>query len=85
MFSLRCLLFLVAIFYVSQGSFNRGHEPTLRHFRKKGNGTQFQKLTDLLSVLVSEAIGKYINPTRYGQIIEQQFVSEDQESSLSEG
>ena len=34
------------------------------------NGMQFQKLTDLLSVLVFQAIGKYIHPTRYRQIIE---------------
>ena len=56
------------------------------------NGTQFQKLTDLLSVLVFQAIGKYIHPTRYRQIIEtegvnkldlqeQRFVSEDQKHS----
>ena len=34
------------------------------------NGLQFQKLTDLLSVLVFQAIGKYIHLTRYRQIIE---------------
>ena len=56
------------------------------------NGMQFQKLTDLLSVLVFQAIGKYIHPTRYRQIIEtesvskldleeQRFVSEDQKHS----
>ena len=56
------------------------------------NGMQFQKLTDLLSVLVFQAIGKYIDPTRYRQIIEtesvskldleeQRFVSEDQKHS----
>ena len=56
------------------------------------NGTQFQKLTDLLSVLVFQAIGKYIHPTRYRQIIEtesvnkldlqeQRFLSEDQKHS----
>ena len=53
------------------------------------NGLQFLKLTDLLSVLVFQAIGKFIHPTRYRQIIEtesvskldlkeQRFVSEDQ-------
>ena len=53
------------------------------------NGTQFGKLTDLLSKLVYDAIGKYIHPTRYRQIVEtessaildldeQQWVSEDQ-------
>ena len=55
-------------------------------------GKQFQKLTELLSVLVSEAIGKYIHPTRYRQIIEtqscevllpskQKWISEDQKHS----
>ncbi|CAB4029807.1 partial [Paramuricea clavata] len=54
--------------------------------------SQFQKLTELLSVLVFEAIGKYIHPTRYRQIIEtesvnnldleeQQLISEDQKHS----
>ena len=53
---------------------------------------QFMKLTDLLSVLVFQAIGKYIHPTRYRQIIEtetvnkldleeQRVVSEDQKHS----
>ena len=53
---------------------------------------QFQKLTDLLSVLLFQAIGKYIHPTRYRQIIEtervskldleeQRFVCEDQKHS----
>lgn len=56
------------------------------------NGKQFQKLTHLLSVLVFEAIGKYIHPTRYRQIIEtesaqlllpneQKWISEDQKHS----
>ena len=36
------------------------------------NSKQFQKLTDLLSVLVFESIGKYIHPTRSRQIIETQ-------------
>ena len=38
------------------------------------NGIQFGKLTDLLSKLVYDAIGKYIHQTRYRQIV----VSEDQ-------
>lgn len=33
------------------------------------NGKQFQKLAELLSVLVFEAFGQYIHPTRYRQII----------------
>ena len=34
------------------------------------NGLQFSKLTDLMSKLVYDAIGKYIQPTCYRQIIE---------------
>lgn len=34
------------------------------------NGKQLCKLTDCFSILVFEAIGKYVNPTRYRQIIE---------------
>ena len=56
------------------------------------NGTQFTKLTEALGKLVFEAIGKYINPTRYRQIIEtescsyldseeQEWISEDQKHS----
>ena len=56
------------------------------------NGTQSGKLTDLLSKLVYDAIGKYIHPTSYLQIAEtecsdildldkQQWVKEDQKYS----
>ena len=56
------------------------------------NGTQFQSLTTAMTMLVHQAIGKYINPTRYRQIIEtesserltleeQQYISEDQKHS----
>ena len=56
------------------------------------NGTQFQSLTTAMTMLVHQAIGKYINPTRYRQIIEtesserltrqqQEIVSEDQKHS----
>ena len=34
------------------------------------NGKQLSKLTDCFSILVFEAIGKYVNPTRYRQITE---------------
>ena len=34
------------------------------------NGKQLSKLTDCFNILVFEAIGKYVNPTRYRQIIE---------------
>ena len=66
--------------------------PTCEYVLVNRNGNQFQKLTDLLSVLVFEAIGKYIHPTRYRQIIEtessqallpneQKWISEDQKHS----
>jgi len=56
------------------------------------NGTQFQSLTTAMVMLVHQAIGKHINPTRYRQIVEtesserltlqeQQYVSEDQKHS----
>ena len=56
------------------------------------NDKQFYELTELFSVLVFEAIGKYINPTRYRKIIEtqsceillpseQKWISEDQKHS----
>ena len=55
-------------------------------------GTQFQSLTTAMAMMVHQAIGKYINPTRYRQIIEtesnevlsqeeQNFISEDQKHS----
>ena len=37
--------------------------PTCEYVLVNRSGKQFQKLTDLLSVLVCEAIGKYIHPT----------------------
>ena len=56
------------------------------------NGSQFQSLTIAMTMLVYEAIQKYINPTRYRQIVEtessdrlsledQRFISEDQKHS----
>jgi hypothetical protein len=65
---------------------------TCKYVLVNRNGKQFQKRTDLLSILVFEAIGKYIHPTRYRQIIEtqssevllpneQKWISEDQKHS----
>ena len=67
-------------------------KPTCEYVLVNRNGKQFQKLTDLFSVLVFEAIGKCIHPTRYRQIIEtqsaefrlpkeQKWISEDQKHS----
>ena len=55
-------------------------------------GAQFTKLTEAMGKLVYEAIGKYVNPTRYRQIIEtessenleqheREWVTEDQKHS----
>ena len=67
-------------------------KPTCKYVLVNRNGKQFQKLTDLFSMLVFETIGKYIHPTRYRQIIEtqsaefiqpkeQKWISEDQKHS----
>ena len=56
------------------------------------SGTQYKKLSDLMSILTFQAIGKYIHPTRYRQIVEtesalrlsseeQSLVSRDQKHS----
>ena len=66
--------------------------PTCDYFLVSTNGTQFQSLTTSMTMLVHQAIGKYINPTRYRQIVEtessdrlsieeQRYVSEDQKHS----
>ena len=51
------------------------------------NGVQHNKLGDVMSKLVFDAIGKYIHPTRYRQIVEaqslNQLTSEDQKHSLT--
>ena len=55
-------------------------------------GNQYQSLTSAMTILVHQAIGKYIHPTRYRQIVEtasadrlsheeQQIISEDQKHS----
>ena len=56
------------------------------------SGNQYQSLTTAMTMLVHEAIGKYIHPTRYRQIVEtasaellsreeQELISEDQKHS----
>lgn len=66
--------------------------PTCDYLLLSTKGTQFQSLTTAMTMLVHQAIGKYINPTRYRQIIEtesserlsreeQEFISEDQKHS----
>ena len=46
--------------------------PTCNYLLVSTSGTQYQAFTAAMSLLVKEAIGKYINPTRYRQIIETQ-------------
>ena len=62
--------------------------PKCNHLLLNRNGMQFSKLTDCMGKLVFEAIGKYIHPTRYQQIIETessnflcQLVSDDHKHS----
>ena len=45
-------------------------QPSCSYLLTNRNGIQFRKLTDSVSILMFEAIGKYVNPTRYRQIIE---------------
>ena len=45
-------------------------QPSCSYLLTNRNGKQFCKLTDSFSILVLEAIGKYVNPTRCRQIIE---------------
>ena len=45
-------------------------QPSCSYLLTNRNGKQFCKLTDSFSILVFEAIGKYVNSTRYRQIIE---------------
>ena len=66
--------------------------PTCDFLLVNRDGAQFSKLTEALGKLVFDAIDKYINPTRYRQIIEtessncldneeQEWISEDQKHS----
>ena len=58
------------------------------------NGTQFTELSQAMCLLVYEAIGRYVHPTRYRQIIEtesadvlsleeQELISQDQKYTLN--
>ena len=44
--------------------------PTCDFFVVTTNGTQYTTFSTAMSLLVHEAIGKYVNPTRYRQIVE---------------
>ena len=50
-------------------------QPSCSYLLIDRNGKQFCKLTDSFSILVFEVIGKYVNPTRYRQIIETESVN----------
>ena len=67
-------------------------QPTCDYLLVSTNGTQYQSITSAMVMLVHQAIGKNINPTRYRQIIEtessdrltldeQRVISEDQKHS----
>lgn len=67
-------------------------QPKCNYLLVTRNGTQYSKLSDLMSKLVYEAIGKHIHPTRYRQIVEtesaaklsvgeQDIISRDQKHS----
>ena len=44
--------------------------PSCQYLLVNGNGTQLKNLGDIFGRMVYQAIGKYVNPTRYRQIIE---------------
>ena len=63
--------------------------PTTDYLLVSAAGSQYQSLTTAMTMLVHQAIGKWINPTRYRQIVEtesaerltrneQEIISEDQ-------
>ena len=62
--------------------------PTCDFLLVNRNGAQFSKLTEALGKLVFDSVGKYINPTRYRQIIETEssncLDNEEQEWWISE-
>ena len=49
-----------------------GYISYIRPLLKPRNGDQHGKLGEIMSKLVFDAIGKYIHPTRYRQIVETQ-------------
>ena len=66
--------------------------PTTTYLLTSSTGGQYQSLTTAMTMLVHQAIGKHINPTRYRQIVEtasseilsreeQECVSQDQKHS----
>ena len=66
--------------------------PTCDYLLVSSTGSQYQSLTTAMTMLVHQAIGKYIHPTRYRQIVEtasaerltreeQEIISEDQKHS----
>ena len=66
--------------------------PSCDYLLVSTTGNQYQSLTTAMTILVHQAIGKYIHPTRYRQIVEttsadrlsrseQEIISEDQKHS----
>eukprot|EP00111_Clytia_hemisphaerica_P020349 TCONS_00059931-protein len=67
-------------------------KPTCDYLLLSTTGNQYQSLTTAMTILVHQAIGKYIHPTRYRQIVEttsadrlsrseQEIISEDRKHS----
>ena len=67
-------------------------KPSCDYLLVSTTGNQYQSLTTAMTILVHQAIGKYIHPTRYRQIVEttsadrlsrseQEIISEDQKHS----
>ena len=67
-------------------------KPSCDYLLISTTGNQYQSLTTAMTILVHQAIGKYIHPTRYRQIVEttsadrlsrseQEIISEDQKHS----
>ena len=67
-------------------------KPNCDYLLVSTTGNQYQSLTTAMTILVHQAIGKYIHPTRYRQIVEttsadrlsrseQEIISEDQKHS----
>ena len=71
------LLFSVDVLTLATGYMNYIRpllNPACNYLLDCRNGKQISKLTNIFGRVVYEAIGKYINPTRYRQIIETEII-----------
>ena len=61
--------------------------PMTNYLLTSSSGGQYQSLTTAMTLLVHQAIGKHINPTRYRQIVEttsSDVLSRDEQDSISQ-